>query len=179
MKNKKYRISDFYIGIYVLGLFFTIGLTMIGFFVKENTFIKTFCIILGTIGTVAGLYTVLCDFVSGKFFMNPSGITMCIGFKAYFLSWSNCKEFGIIDVRVEQAASTFWVYCATRPLTAAEKQKFLSKTRRDLSLVHYFQYSKEPFEEMLKYIPEGDAQYLRDQVARIQMNPIEKLYHRK
>lgn len=179
MENKKYRISDFYVGVYVLGLFFTVGLAIVGFLVNGSVFIKIFCTTFGAIGTVAGLYTIFCDFVSGKFFMNQSGITMCIGFKTYFLSWSSCKEFGIVAISVEQAASTFWVYCATRPLTAVEKQKFLSKTRRDLSLVHYFQYSEEPFEEMLKYIPEKDAQYLRDQVARIQMNPIEKLYHRK
>ena len=179
MDGKSFRISKFYVGIYIAGLVILLSGGLVGFIIKGPLYAKIILWVVSGVCTMLSLYQMLLDFQAGTFSINAIGITMRIGLKSYLMKWEDCKSFGIADVRVEQGASTFWVYCAQRPLSGVEKQKFLSKTRRDLSLVHYFQYSKEPFEEMLKYIPEREAQYLRDQVARIQMNPIEKLYHRK
>lgn len=179
MGAKKYRISEFYIGIFIVALIFINAATAFTISLDPPLGVTLLMFAIDTICTLCCIHKLFFDFAACKFSLDENGITMYIGFKANLMKWEDCKSFGIVDVRVEQTASTFWVYCARRPLSGMEKQKFLSKTRRDLSLVHYFQYSKEPFEEMLKYIPEKEAQYLRDQVARIQMNPIEKLYHRR
>ena len=177
--SKKYRISKFYVGVYIAGLFFILPLVLIGVFVECQWYYRVVLLTIGGLGTAAGIYQMVFDFPTGTFSLDETGITMYIGFKSHFMSWSDCKSFGIADVNVEQTASTFWVYCATRPLTYMEKKHFLSKTRRDLKLVHYFQYSEEPFEEMLKYIPADQAERLKAEVDSIRMNWIEKLYHRK
>lgn len=179
MKPKKHRTSEYYAGVFIAALIFVNVSTAIIFTFAPPPLMAIFISVIDIYCTLISLYKLFFDFAASKFSLDEKGITMYIGFKANLMKWEDCKSFGITAVRVEQTAATFWVYCARRPLSGMEKQKFLSKTRKDLSLVHYFQYSKEPFEEMLKYIPDGEAQYLRDQVARIQMNPIEKLYHRK
>ena len=176
---KKYRVSRFYAGVYICGFIILACGVPVGIFAEGKLYLRIFFSGISTLGIFALLYQVLYDFMFAQFSLDATGITMYMGFKTYPMKWENCKSFGVVDVRVEQGSSTFWIYCAQRPLTDVEKRKFLSKTRKDLNLVHYFQYSEEPFEEMLKYIPEGQAKYLRSQIATIRMNPIEKLYHKK
>jgi hypothetical protein len=96
------------------------------------------------------------------------------------MTWDQFIEYDIVGVSVEtaDAAHTFWVYCSTKMLTQKEKDKFLFKTRFKLDMVHYFQYCEEPFNEMLKYIPEDAAENLKWKISHIDMNFLDKLYNK-
>ena len=187
---KKYPISKFYYGIWVIYIIFMTICAVFGFNLTKEAYLeeletsgKIYCLIFlssGLIGIGIGLWEIFMDFPTGKFWMDKDSFTMRIGFKNYRMTWDQFIEYDIVGVSVESgnAAHTFWIYCSTKYLTQKEKQWFLFKTRSKLNMVHYFQYSKEPAEEMLKYIPEDAAENLKWKISHIDMNFLDKLYNK-
>ena len=187
---KKYLISKFYYAIFVidiigLGICVWVGMDYVKTAFSENwsTGDKALTFVLpgvSLIGIGIGLWEIFMDFPTGKFWMDKDSFTMRIGFKNYRMTWDQFIEYDIVSVSVESgnAASTFWIYCSTKYLTQKEKQWFLFKTRSKLNMVHYFQYSKEPAEEMLKYIPEDAAESLKWKISQLDMNFLDKLYNK-
>lgn len=190
--TKKYKISKFYIGVYLAGLILLSPLYYFCYrWVKELIstgtidFYFIFALAITLIGTVACLYQILFDFHFGKFSVDTSGIFMYIGFKTHFLSWDAIQDCGILGICVEstggaEVADTYWVYFSTDYLSPLEQQRFLRKTRRDLKRVAYFQYNKETLHAVLPSIPEKFATVLRRREEQIveEMNLLEKLYNK-
>lgn len=190
--TKKYKISKFYIGVYLMGLLFLIPLDIFAIgSVREA--VKTGDITLDTIitpamaliGIAVYLYQILFDFHFGKFSVDASGIFMYIGFKTHFLSWDAIQDCGILGICVEstggaEVADTYWVYFSTDYLSPLEQQRFLRKTRRDLKRVAYFQYNKETLHAVLPSIPERFATALQQREEQVvqEMNLLEKLYNK-
>ena len=190
--TKKYKISKFYIGVYLMGLLFLIPLDIFAIgSVREA--VKTGDITLDTIitpamaliGIAVYLYKILFDFHFGKFSVDASGIFMYIGFKTHFLSWDAIQDCGILGICVEstggaEVADTYWVYFSTDYLSPLEQQRFLRKTRRDLKRVAYFQYNKETLHAVLPSIPERFATALQQREEQVvqEMNLLEKLYNK-
>ena len=92
---------------------------------------------------------------------------------------------GILGINVEAIKSIytsdlFWVYFSKSFLTDREKQRFLSKTRKDQTRIAYFQYSKPVFDLVLEQVPEElRKQLLWDEEHIIgQMNFWEKVYNK-
>jgi hypothetical protein len=187
---KKYPISKFYYVMIVitiisaiLGTLICLYFTKMAFLENLKTSDKIEIIIMPAVGIITiglCLWEIFMDFPTGKFWLDKDSFTMRIGFKNYRMTWDQFIEYDIVGVSVESgnAAHTFWIYCSTKYLTQKEKQWFLFKTRSKLNMVHYFQYSKEPAEEMLKYIPEDAAENLKWKISHIDMNFLDKLYNK-
>lgn len=187
----KYRISKFYIGVYILAFIFILvinALTIYGIIDYSNThedlYFVVFCGLLAVIGDVAYLYQVLFDFQFGSFSVDETRITLYIGFKKYCHRWEEFNDCDVVGVSVDSVAgknvaNAYWVYFATRPLTQKEKIDFLRKTRRDLSRIAFFQYNPQTLQAVLPYLPERFQRVLQEQGDLIQknLNLMEKIYH--
>lgn len=179
----RYPVTKLYSRLYTGLLVFCLGTAL--FMLTDEISALTIIVasLMGFGSIFSYIYVRLNDFQFANVQMDNNGITMLIGKKEYPLLWSECKAFGILGSLVEKAGpystSTYWVYCAKRPLSGYEEQWFLSKTRKKLDVLCFFQYSEEPFKEFLKHIPPEDAQRLQEQVSRIKMNPIEKFHNPK
>ena len=110
---------------------------------------------------------------------------MYIGFKKYNTPWSEFICAGIVAVNVEAVkciytSDLFWVYFSKSFLTDREKQRFLSKTRKDQTRIAYFQYSKPVFDLVLEHVPENLRKQLQEDEEFIigQMNFWEKVYNK-
>ena len=186
---KKYPVSKFYIGVFCLSLLGTIGYEAILIWGTEDS---ARCgadyYILHAIGITTILliiYIVLTDLPTARFSFSNEGITMYIGFKKYDTPWSEFAYAGIVAVNVEAIKSIytsdlFWVYFSKSFLTDREKQRFLSKTRKNLKRIAYFQYSKPVFDLVLEQVPEElRKQLLWDEEHIVgQMNFWEKVYNK-
>lgn len=189
---KKYKISKFYIGVYLAALGLLIPFYIFVIIGAKNTIcvgiIDFFSVLppaIALIGTAVYLYQILFDFHFGKFSVDTNGIFMYIGFKTHFLSWDAVQDCGILGICVEstggaEVADTYWVYFATYYLSPLEQQRFLRKTRRDLKRIAYFQYNKETLHAVLPSMPEKLATELQQREEQIvqEMNLLEKLYNK-
>jgi len=188
----KYRISKFYIGVYILAFIFILvinALTIYGIIDYSNThedlYFVVFCGLLAVIGDVAYLYQVLFDFQFGSFSVDETRITLYIGFKKYCHRWEEFNDCDVVGVSVDSVAgknvaNAYWVYFATRPLTQKEKIDFLRKTRRDLDRIAFFQYNAKALNAVMPYISDEFRARLAEREAQIQkqMNLSERIYHR-
>ena len=170
----KYRISKFYIGIYLLCLVFLIPLTYfdikcIKLMIESqrttgNTaywlLIPSFVTFIGFVGY---LYEIFFGFQFGRFSVDQEGITMIIARKRHFIQWSEIVDAGIIgigngSVGVGAVSDTYWVYFSTYFLSEHERMCFLSKTRRDLNRIAFFQYNPKIVLEIMSVLPEKISQ---------------------
>lgn len=186
---RKYPVSKFYIGVLGSGLALLILSEAISIWAVEESvrmepsyYIVQAIFIIGIFST---LYIIFFDLPTAKFSFSDEGITMYVGFKKYETRWSEFAYAGIVAVNVEAVKSiytsdTFWVYFSKSFLTDREKMRFLSKTRKDLKRIAYFQYSKPMFDQVLEQVPEElRKQLLWDEEHIIgQMNFWEKVYNK-
>ena len=103
-------------------------------------------------------------FYTGSFTFDEKGITMYVGFagkKAYYHAW---EEFVETDIVYDNMSRGFYMYFSTSPLTAKEKQVFLSKTRKDSNRIAFFQFRYDVLNEMLPILPEKLSQKLKFKV---------------
>lgn len=180
----KYRISKFYIGIYLLCLVFLIPLTYFdiiciklmieGQRTTGNTeywlLIPSFLTFIGFAGY---LYEIFFGFQFGKFSVDQEGITMIIARKRHFIQWSEIVDAGIIgigneSVGVGAVSDTYWVYFSTYFLSEHERMCFLSKTRRDLNRIAFFQYNPKVVSEILTVIPAKISEKITYQESLLQ-----------
>ena len=186
---KKYKVSKFYIGVFCLGLLVMMGYEAIWIWGTEDSARcgADYYILhaIGIIGILLIIYIILTDLPTARFSFSDEGITMYVGFKKYETRWSEFSYAGILGINVEAIKSiytsdTFWVYFSKSFLTDREKQRFLSKTRKDQTRIAYFQYSKPVFDLVLEQVPEElRKQLLWDEEHIIgQMNFWEKVYNK-
>lgn len=166
---RKYRISRFYMGLYLLilplGLF---GLIVgIYWMTTYHDILSLFPIIAGAIVTILPPLQVLFDFQGGTFSVNEQGIVMRIGLKTWNHRWSDFVDCGIADVYIGDGYA-FWVYYSNRKLTREEKKDFLKKTRRDLANIAFFQYNKKILEEILPLMPLHFAEKISEEGQRVE-----------
>lgn len=186
---KKYPVSKLYIGVFGIDLFVVVVWEAILIWgTEESARCGADYYILHAMAITAFLlivYIVLTDLPTAKFSFSDEGITMYIGFKKYDTPWSEFAYAGIVAVNVEAikriyTSDLFWVYFSKSFLTDREKQRFLSKTRKDLKRIAYFQYSKPVFDLVLEHVPENLRKQLKEDEEFIigQMNFWEKVYNK-
>lgn len=88
---------------------------------------------------------------------------MIIARKRHFIQWSEIVDAGIIgigngSVGVGAVSDTYWVYFSTYFLSEHERMCFLSKTRRDLNRIAFFQYNPKIVLEIMSVLPEKISQ---------------------
>ena len=182
---KKYPVSKFYNGVFGLGLLIVLGYETLVIFTLMGDFLDYVLLAIGAVGILSGLYIIFFDLPTARFSFSDEGITMYVGFRKYETRWSEFSYAGILGINVEAVKSiytsdTFWVYFSKSFLTDREKQRFLSKTRKDQTRIAYFQYSKPVFDLVLEQVPEElRKQLLWDEEHIIgQMNFWEKVYNK-
>ncbi len=85
-----------------------------------------------------------------------------------------------LGVKSRTPSDTFWVYFSKTNLTEKERIRFLSKTRRDLNRIAYFQYSESIFNQIMGIVPEKlrrDLTWDRETVVG-EMRFWEKVYNK-
>lgn len=185
---KKHRISRFYNGVYIFTLIMILGflpLFFCGLFNAiesgESIWLPLFFVSCDIAEAVLIVCYLLFAEINGKIAFHNGGVVIHGDLRKRELAWSSFREYGIVPVGVAaDGRCTLWVYGSPTCLTAIEKQKFLNKTRRKRKDIMYFQYRKEPFEEMLRFIPSEWAERLRQAEAYYleRMRLSEKLYHK-
>ena len=178
---KKYPISKFYVGIYIVDAAIILPFLAFGIYCLTE-FMDIYGIIhmaVGVIGAFALLYQILFDFPFGSFSVDSSGITMNVGFRKYDHAWDAITDVGFVQANVGDG-NTYWLFFSERYLTYDEKRRFLRKTRRDLKSIAYFQYNAAVLKELLPQMPERFAEMLQKEETRIQdrLSLIEKIYHK-
>ena len=178
---KKYPISKFYVGIYIVDAAIILPFLAFGIYCLTE-FMDIYGIIftaVGAIGALAWLYQILFDFPFGSFYVDSSGITMNVGFRKYCHAWNAITDVGFVQANVGDG-NTYWVFFSERFLTYDEKRRFLRKTRRDLKSIAYFQYNAAVLKELLPKLPERFAEKIQKEETRVQeqLSLIEKIYHK-
>ncbi len=181
MVRKKYKVSRGYSGLFVGCIVFFILVTAYFWFTYPvlNGYFVTIAIASLT-GSICCIYKLLSDMLCGKFTVDENGIRMYGEFKRYYHPWETIKECDAAWARTANDGGTYWIYFATRHLTASEKSRFLSKTRRDLENIAYFQYSQKLLEELYPLFPPEIADQVREKEQEIlqSMNSFEKRHHK-
>ena len=179
--GKKHRVSKGYLGLFVGCIIFFILVTAYFWFTYPvlNGYFITIAII-SLLGSICGIYCMSFDMLCGKFSVDENGIRMYGGFKSYFHPWETIKECDVAWARTANDGGTYWIYFSERHLTIEEKRRFLSKTRRDLESIAYFQYSAALVEELHPLLPPEIARQLRENVALVEssMNNFERRHHK-
>ena len=179
---KKYPISKYYVGIYVVGsIFVLLGLALGVYSVVQwvNWWLAWVMLLIPVFGILLIVCKFVFDFQSGNFSVDDSGITMRIAFKQWHHTWDAIQDCDIIGIPVADG-EIFWVYFADRQLSNQEKGDFLRKTRKDLKHIAFFQYNHEITQEVLQRIPSSHADKLRCRVQQVEeeMTKIELIYHK-
>ena len=159
---KRYPITPYYLRLYysctVLSFFFVIALIIFEY--KFGLDISGIIgLLISVSGLIAAVYSVRTDFQCGSIAVDFEGISMKIGSKTIRHAWTEFTEAGIVVVHAGSNKS-FWVYFSKNRLTYEEKHVFLSKTRRNLDSLAFFQYRKEVLQEVMPYVPDQLAQEL-------------------
>lgn len=185
---KKYPVSRFYNKVYYLCLLLLLAYEALLLLILDSTNLAPMDYIdfsIGILGIIIVLYLIITDLSTAKFSFSNEGITMYIGFKEYNTPWPEFICAGIVAVNVEAVkyiytSDLFWVYFSKSFLTDREKQRFLSKTRKDQTRIAYFQYSKPVFDLVLEHVPENLRKQLKDDEEIIvgKMNFWEKVYNK-
>lgn len=187
---KKYQVTKFYYGIYICGLAFILfndGICAIAIIegiqnhvplTSVNVIIPIVLEVIGLVGLVFCIYLIFFDLPTAKFSVNSQGITMYIRRREYCFLWNEFVDYGFTDVSVEAGADTYWVYFSKEMLSYSQKQKFLSKTRRDNSRIAYFQYQKSIFDEVISFLPTPMQKTLKTEESLIALNLREKLFNK-
>lgn len=169
--QKKYRVSKFANGTYIIGLVGLIACDMLVYVLEQagemGTDVLTHCLM--KIGIAGYLWLLLFDIGSYKFSILESGIVMYTGMKKHSFGWNEIKYWGTFDVNVSSphAVNTFWIYFSKRLITQKEKTRFLHKTRYDLKNVAFFQYSPQIYDEIKVYFPEKIRDSLEEEINYI------------
>ena len=178
---KKYQISKFYVGIYIVGAVFLLASLILGIWLLIDAIdVPAITLVAASIvGLFAILYQVLFDFQFGRFWVDRSGITMEVGFRRCFHAWDAVTDFGFVKADVGDGY-TYWLYFSERTLSYDEKCRFLRKTRRDLKNIAFFQYNADDLRELLPKLPEQIAAGIQKEETRIRerMTLIERVYHK-
>lgn len=187
---KKYQVTKFYYGIYICGLAFILfgdvicataiieGIHNQVPLTSENIMIPMILEVIGLIGFIFCIYLIFFDLPTAKFSVNSQGITMYIRRREYCFLWNEFVDYGFIDVSVEAGADTYWIYFSKEMLSYSQKQKFLSKTRKDNSRIAYFQYQKAVFDEVISFLPMPMQKALKTEESLIALNLREKLFNK-
>ncbi len=169
---KNYKISKYYIGIYVccLILFLVFLATCIYIYILFPTeWFSYFLLLFDIIAILLVIYKILFDFQNGSFSVDTDGIIMRIGFKKRTHKWEDFRDYDIVGVKVGDGY-TYWCYFSTRVLTTEERAAFLRKTRRELDKIAFFQYNAKTLQEILPLMPPEMAEKLLQRAQQIEPN---------
>ena len=178
---KKYKISTYYIGVFVLSLVVFI-LPFTGFAVyiviKLKIFFAWINLLIGVVGIVSLVYLMFFDFGTGSFMVDDTRIIMKVGFKKYEHYWSDFVDYGFVHFSIRDG-DLQWVYLSTYELSYDQRRLFVKKTRRDLRNIAYFHYNDSSFDEILSFMPKEMAAKLKEEETEIreQMSWLEKIHH--
>lgn len=179
---KRIPVSKYYIGTYLVGLFFCLIPLVVGLYGMKFLGVDFYIIlsfVAGLVGCVIIVYQMVFDFQFAKVVVAPVGITMVVGFKKYYHSWEAIIDYGIVDTYVGDG-NIAWLYFSERLLNNDEKKMFLRKTRKDLNSIAFFQYNKSSLQNVISLFPERiSTKILEDEKAVLdKMTWIEKTYHK-
>lgn len=170
--QKKYRVSKFANGTYIIGLVGIIAcdvLTYIFQLISDDNGDADLMHWLMKIGVAGYLWLLLFDIGSYKFSISESGIVMYTGMKTHSFTWDEFEDWGTFDVNVSSpdVVSTFWIYFSKKYVTIKEKDSFLRKKRYDLKNIAFFQYSSQIYDEIKVYFPEKIRSSLDEEIGCI------------
>ena len=178
---KKYKISEYYIGIFVLslGLYIlpTTGL-MIYSIIQVGTLLTWMGLLICILGLISLLYKIFFDFGTGSFMVDESKIIMKVGFREYEHRWSDFIDYGFVQSSIMDG-DLQWVYLSTYELSYDPRRLFVKKTRRDLRNIAYFHYNDSSFDEILSFMPKEMAAKLKEEETEVreQMSWLEEFHH--
>lgn len=178
---KKYKISAFYVGIYVCSMaFFLVPIAAFGLYciIHVDPIWGSIPFIVGIIGIVAMAYSMLFDFQMGSFMINESMIIMKVGLREYKHKWNDFADYGFVKAYVGNGY-LYWVYLSTYELSAEQRRRFLKKTRRDLKNIAFFKYNDSKFDEIIGFMPSAMAKKLKEDEIEVreQMSWLEEIHH--
>lgn len=169
--QKKYRVSKFANGTYIIGLVGLIACDVLVYVLEQAGEMGTDVLThwLMKIGIAGFLWLLLFDIGSYKFSISESGIVMYTGMKTHSFTWDEFEDWGTFDVNVSSpdVVSTFWIYFSKKYVTIKEKDSFLRKKRYDLKNVAFFQYSSQIYDEIKVYFPEKIRSSLDEEISCI------------
>lgn len=157
---KKYRVTRYYVGMHIACIILAISPEVIYLIFGVDESINFYDLlperIVSAFILFCVIYSALTDFQFAKFSFSDEGISLYFPLKKYEYLWSDFTSAGIVLSHIQKGSFTAWVYFSKTPLTSFEKRKFLSKTRRQLDRLVYFQYDKEEVLNMvLEKLPEN------------------------
>ena len=169
--QKKYRVSKFANGTYIIGLVGLIACDVLVYVLEQAGEMGTDVLThwLMKIGIAGFLWLLLFDIGSYKFSISESGIVMYTGMKTHSFTWDEFEDWGTFDVNVSSpdVVSTFWIYFSKKYVTIKEKDSFLRKKRYDLKNVAFFQYSSQIYDEIKVYFPEKIRNSIDEEIGYI------------
>ena len=178
---KKYRISAYYVFIYIASLvFFIIPGLLLGIYglIKKFGWISWIFIFVASISIVCMVYQFLFDFQMGSFMIDESKIIMKVGMRRYEHYWNDFVDFGFVRSYAGNGY-LYWVYFSTYDLSYEQRRLFLKKTRRDLKNIAYCKYNESNFDEIMSVIPVVISTKLKEKETEVrdEMTWLEKKYH--
>ena len=130
--------------------------------IKWNTGLPA---VIGLIGTAALLYVCFFDFPFGTFSFNERGISMRYGFRERHHGWEQFSDAGTVEVQPAGHGGfgpTYFIFFSERALSPEERRVFLSKTRRGLKHVAFFQYDAKVLRKLLPLLPPELSERIRE-----------------
>lgn len=185
---RKHNISKFSKWTYCVAFLFIIAgiiFTIVGYKAVGFTLEVILFSFMSIISVISISWLLFFDAPSGKFSFDSDGITLFVGFKSYHHKWDEFKWLDVIPISVESVgaktvANMYVVWFSTRCLSLEERRNFMSKGRKDLNCVAWFQYRSDFVSEIIDYLPPHLAIQLQKKhnVVQENMNLLELLYNR-
>lgn len=176
---KQYPVSNYYMGIYIIGLvggilpLFWGAYLSYGFYAdgdKGMLFLTLLFFSAATIGTILIIYLMLFD-MPRKYSFDADGFYLKFCRKTRSFRWADITDCGIVKIRTGNDKYTYWVFFSKRILTQKERKAFLFKTRHERNNAAYFEYTKKsPIDELKSVLREDLRNKLEwdEQLLKIQ-----------
>lgn len=187
---KKYLISKFYLGLYIVVILFLAGGMLFMNYIDGNNVIPT-VIYLIFLSQIILLIIYSFKFPVGAYTLNKEGITLYVGLKKYYHNWSDFQYITFYGMDAEQYgahtfAYTYWVCLSEKNVRYSisgnpfSKNNLLKYSMRNLDTIACFQYRKEIVPLLNEYLPEElKAEFVRQtDFIKDNMNWIEKIYNK-
>lgn len=187
---KKYLISKFYLGFYILMILFFAGCMLFVNYIDGNNVIPKIMYIMWWYGIIY-VFFLSFKFPIGSYTLNKEGITLYVGLKKYRHNWSDFQYITFYGMDAEQYgahtfAYTYWICLSEKNVRYSisynpfSKNNLLKFSRRNLDTIACFQYRKEIVPLLNEYLPEElkPAFSWQADLIKDNMNWIEKIYNK-
>lgn len=106
-------------------------------------------------------------FTRNRYQFDPQGITVKRGTRTTYISWTNCREVGLVTTQVSQIQQLPFVYATTNPLTPNEKARFLPSRKNDWAHTAFFQCDEDSLKELMTVLPRHFAEDIQVDLWRM------------